>query len=126
VSSGHQHPLGRISHPFHARDEGHTDIELVPSAGVRHSKFTSTATPYPSKSIVLMMKPRVGLTVFTSSFMTLLTMVVLPALSSPLSEPSALDVMLVIYQYKQLTASISSSLCLLIVLFSKLTTLCLR
>ena len=30
------------------------------------------------------MKPRVGLTVFTSSFMIFLTMVVLPALSSPL------------------------------------------
>lgn len=40
---------------------------------------------HPIKSIVLMMNPSVGLTVVTSSFMTLLTMVVLPALSKPLS-----------------------------------------
>ncbi len=32
-----------------------------------------------------MMKPNVGLTVLTSSFMTLFTIVVFPALSSPLS-----------------------------------------
>lgn len=37
-----------------------------------------------SKSMVLMMKPRVGLTVEISSFMIFLTMVVLPALSIPL------------------------------------------
>jgi len=36
------------------------------------------------KSIVLMMKPRVGLTVVISSFMIRLTIVVLPALSRPL------------------------------------------
>jgi hypothetical protein len=34
--------------------------------------------------MVLMMKPRVGLTVFTSSPIIFLTMVVLPAESSPL------------------------------------------
>jgi hypothetical protein len=39
---------------------------------------------YPSYSIVLMMKPRVGLTLLTSSFMILFTMVVFPALSKPL------------------------------------------
>jgi hypothetical protein len=39
---------------------------------------------YPSYSIVLMMNPRVGLTLLTSSFMIFFTMVVLPALSSPL------------------------------------------
>lgn len=40
---------------------------------------------YPWKSIVLMIKPSVGLTVVTSSFMIRFTMVVLPALSRPLS-----------------------------------------
>jgi hypothetical protein len=39
---------------------------------------------YPSYSIVLMMKPNVGLTVLTSSPIIFFTMVVLPALSSPL------------------------------------------
>jgi hypothetical protein len=39
---------------------------------------------YPSYSIVLMMKPSVGLTLFTSSFMIFFTMVVFPALSRPL------------------------------------------
>jgi hypothetical protein len=39
---------------------------------------------YPSYSIVLMIKPRVGLTLFTSSFMIFFTMVVFPALSNPL------------------------------------------
>lgn len=34
--------------------------------------------------MVLMMKPKVGLTLFTSSFMIFLTIVVFPALSSPL------------------------------------------
>lgn len=43
---------------------------------------------YPSYSIVLMMKPSVGLTLFTSSFMILFTMVVFPALSSPLGNQS--------------------------------------
>lgn len=38
----------------------------------------------PWKSMVLMMNPNVGLTVLMSSFMTRLTIVVLPALSRPL------------------------------------------
>ena len=42
---------------------------------------------YSLKSIVLMMKPSVGLTVVTSSFMIFLTIVVLPALSRPLEYP---------------------------------------
>ena len=42
------------------------------------------AHAYPSYSMVLMMKPSVGLTLFTSSFMIFLTIVVLPALSRPL------------------------------------------
>jgi hypothetical protein len=44
---------------------------------------------YPWKSMVLMMKPNVGLTVFTSSPMTFFTIVVLPALSRPLPIGSA-------------------------------------
>lgn len=39
---------------------------------------------YPSYSIVLMMNPSVGLTLFTSSFMIFFTIVVFPALSRPL------------------------------------------
>lgn len=39
---------------------------------------------YPSYSIVLMMNPSVGLTLFTSSFIIFFTMVVFPALSNPL------------------------------------------
>lgn len=39
---------------------------------------------YPWKSTVLMLKPSVGLTVLTSSFMTRFTIVVFPALSRPL------------------------------------------
>lgn len=39
---------------------------------------------HPIKSIVLIMKPSVGLTVVISSFMIFFTMVVLPALSRPL------------------------------------------
>ncbi len=39
---------------------------------------------YPSYSIVLMMKPSVGLTVLTSSPIIFLTIVVFPALSRPL------------------------------------------
>jgi hypothetical protein len=42
---------------------------------------------HPIKSIVLIIKPSVGLTVVTSSFMIRLTMVVLPALSRPLVPP---------------------------------------
>lgn len=62
----------------------------------RHTTATSSISPpqprkerkkrttHPSKSIVLIMNPSVGLTVFTSSSMTRLTIVVLPALSRPL------------------------------------------
>lgn len=39
--------------------------------------------------MVLMMNPKVGLTVLTSSFMIFFTIVVLPALSSPLRFESA-------------------------------------
>jgi hypothetical protein len=54
----------------------------------RHVKFCERF-PYPSYSIVLMMKPRVGLTLLTSSFMIFFTMVVFPALSSPLMQSAA-------------------------------------
>ena len=40
--------------------------------------------------MVLMMNPRVGLTVLTSSFMILFTIVVLPALSKPLIDLSVI------------------------------------
>lgn len=46
------------------------------------------ARAHPSYSIVLMMNPSVGLTVFTSSFIIFFTIVVLPALSRPLSNVS--------------------------------------
>jgi hypothetical protein len=68
-----------------------TNIQLVSAAQKknvsrllhrRHLKGHSL--PYPSKSIVLIINPRVGLTVVTSSPMIRLTMVVLPALSRPL------------------------------------------
>ena len=44
-----------------------------------------TERMYPSYSMVLMMNPSVGLTLFTSSFMIFFTIVVFPALSRPLS-----------------------------------------
>lgn len=43
------------------------------------------AGTYSSRTKVLMLKPRVGLTDMTSSFLSRLRMVVLPALSKPLT-----------------------------------------
>lgn len=63
---------------------------------------------YPIKSIVLIINPRVGLTVVTSSFMIRLTMVVLPALSSPLRQALAFDFD---QRIRVPTASISAFLC---------------
>lgn len=69
------------------------NIQLVPCvAGVSDERIAPLRLGYyPWKSIVLMMKPSVGLTVVTSSFMILLTIVVFPALSSPLCPVSSVD-----------------------------------
>ena len=66
---------------------------------------------HPSYSMVFMMNPSVGLTVFTSSFISFLTIVVLPALSRPLRwhKQSWLN-----NNVRPQTASIFSSLCPLI------------
>ena len=61
-----------------------TDVELISVDSVRTPSNTLTRKTHPMKSIVLIMNPRVGLTVVTSSFIIRLTMVVLPALSRPL------------------------------------------
>ena len=61
-----------------------TNIELVSVNPVRISSGISARTTHPMKSIVLIIKPNVGLTVVTSSFIIRFTMVVLPALSRPL------------------------------------------
>ena len=61
------------------------DVELVSVlVSSRLQNTTFAAWGHPLKSIVLMINPRVGLTVLTSSFIILLTIVVLPALSRPL------------------------------------------
>ena len=65
-----------------------------------------------------MIKPSVGLTVLTSSFMILFTIVVLPALSSPLSRVSSC----LLEGLESLTASVFSSPCLSDELFSRLIT----
>lgn len=53
---------------------------------VLSAKLSTSGSLYtcPSYSIVLIMKPRVGLTLLTSSFMICFTIVVFPALSNPL------------------------------------------
>lgn len=53
------------------------------------------------------MKPKVGLTLFTSSFMILFTIVVLPALSRPLEAVSSWRI--IIISAGDLTASESAS-----------------
>lgn len=73
---------------------------------------------YPIKSIVLMINPRVGLTVVTSSFIIRLTMVVLPALSRPLQSLASRSERLV----RVHTASIYAFLCPLSGLFEVWTT----
>lgn len=89
ASSGRQRPLC-CGQPVSTGDvvEGdgtRTDVEFVACRHIsaRLPNIGAAATN-PSYSMVLMMKPRVGLTLLMSSFMILLTMVVLPALSSPL------------------------------------------
>lgn len=54
------------------------------NGSVRISTSKKRKRAYPSKSIVFIINPSVGLTVLTSSFIIFFTMVVLPALSSPL------------------------------------------
>lgn len=90
VSSVHRHPLCKVSPVVVWQIAGRlTDVEFV-SNQVRNTLTPRTIKnerTHPIKSIVLIIKPSVGLTVVTSSFMIRLTMVVLPALSRPLVPP---------------------------------------
>lgn len=84
ASSGRRRPLKSLV--TKRLQQSHlTNVKLVsvaPSAMLTHRKRREIIA-HPSYSIVLMMKPSVGLTVLTSSPMILFTIVVLPALSSP-------------------------------------------
>lgn len=89
------------------------DVQFVSDIGselVGHLETGRSQSRYPRKSMVLMIKPNVGLTVLTSSFIIRLTMVVLPALSSPLPQASAPSR----YWEGGLTASIFAFPCLLV------------
>lgn len=66
-----------------------------------------------------MMNPKVGLTVFTSSFISCLTIVVLPALSNPLKVVIGFRCLIALSKFL-LTASESSSPCPSVVLSVKL------
>ena len=82
----------------------------------------ATRITYPSYSMVLMMKPSVGLTLFTSSPMIFFTIVVFPALSKPLVQSALNRCMLA---SRAPTTSESSSPCPLDVLFAESTALLL-
>jgi hypothetical protein len=92
-SSAHRHPLSSVSGIARRHWSRlifcFTDIQPIPSGFCQQKmviKELDSLKLYPSKSIVLIMNPKVGLTLFTSSPMMCLTMVVFPALSRPLSE----------------------------------------
>lgn len=83
--SGLLRPLVMVSRGMMSWRHPTTYIYLTDSYNEVSKIFSKRGkTTYPIKSIVFIIKPSVGLTVLTSSFIIFFTMVVLPALSSPL------------------------------------------
>ncbi len=64
-----------------------TDVQFVAATVSVMKKVIQSWMCHPRNSIVLMIKPSVGLILVMSSFMMRFTIVVLPALSSPLWQP---------------------------------------
>lgn len=112
-----QHPLV-LSVRFPRETRVSSQILSLYLRRVSRARDINKMQNYPIKSIVLMINPRVGLTVVTSSFIIRLTMVVLPALSRPLQSLATRSERLA----RVHTASIYAFLCPLSGLFEVWTT----